>query len=52
MLDPDPGQAVVHRPLQPIRGVRLILVAALADRWGYGARCGPGKVVWAELMPG
>ncbi|WP_327274244.1 hypothetical protein OG609_21195 [Streptomyces sp. NBC_01224] len=33
-------------------GRGLILVAALADRWGHGARCGPGKVVWAELTPG
>ncbi|WP_457471266.1 ATP-binding protein [Streptomyces sp. TE4109] len=30
-------------------GRGLVLVGALADRWGYGARCGPGKVVWAEF---
>ncbi|CAL9541344.1 hypothetical protein SUDANB120_04252 [Streptomyces sp. enrichment culture] len=31
-------------------GRGLVLVAALADRWGWGPRpCGaPGKVVWAE----
>ncbi|MEV0913517.1 ATP-binding protein [Streptomyces sp. NPDC049967] len=41
--DPEPGSS---------GGRGLILVAALADRWGYGARCGAGKVVWAELTPG
>ncbi|MFI5768859.1 ATP-binding protein [Streptomyces sp. NPDC051658] len=30
-------------------GRGLVLVGALADRWGYGARRGPGKVVWAEF---
>ncbi|MEV6958919.1 ATP-binding protein [Streptomyces sp. NPDC051207] len=29
-------------------GRGLLLVAALADRWGVGARS-PGKVVWAEF---
>ncbi|MFF2958382.1 ATP-binding protein [Streptomyces sp. NPDC057963] len=33
-------------------GRGLMLVAALADRWGREARCGPGKVMWAELTPG
>ncbi|MFJ3706740.1 hypothetical protein [Streptomyces sp. NPDC090053] len=23
-------------------------MTALADRWGYGKRNGPGKIVWAE----
>ncbi|WP_343286240.1 ATP-binding protein [Streptomyces sp. AM 4-1-1] len=30
-------------------GRGLALVEALADKWGYGDRSGPGKVVWAEL---
>ncbi|MGA4840017.1 ATP-binding protein [Streptomyces sp. G45] len=30
-------------------GRGLPLVAALAERWGAGARNGPGKQVWAEL---
>ncbi|GGV80801.1 ATP-binding protein [Streptomyces gelaticus] len=38
--DPEPGAC---------GGRGLLLVAALADRWGYGARHGPGKVVWAEF---
>ncbi|MET9657338.1 ATP-binding protein [Streptomyces sp. NPDC006510] len=38
--EPEPGAC---------GGRGLVLVEALADRWGYGARCGPGKVVWAEL---
>ncbi|MFE4913635.1 ATP-binding protein [Streptomyces sp. NPDC056652] len=29
-------------------GRGLVLVAALADRWGVSDRNGPGKVVWAE----
>ncbi|MCX4550428.1 ATP-binding protein [Streptomyces sp. NBC_01387] len=33
-------------------GRGLLLVAALADDWGFGARLGPGKVVWAELALG
>ncbi|MFT9821180.1 ATP-binding protein [Lysinibacillus sp. NPDC056185] len=31
-------------------GRGLFLVNALADRWGYGERNGPGKAVWAECM--
>lgn len=31
-------------------GRGLLLVAAVADRWGFGDRTGPGKVVWAEVM--
>ncbi|MFI5754450.1 ATP-binding protein [Streptomyces sp. NPDC051569] len=30
-------------------GRGLMLVAALADRWGVAERGGPGKQVWAEL---
>ncbi|MET9882693.1 ATP-binding protein [Streptomyces sp. NPDC006430] len=45
---PEPAQ---HLPGPDRTGGRgLLLVAALADRWGWGPRpCGaPGKVVWAE----
>lgn len=31
-------------------GRGLLLVAAVADRWGFGDRSGPGKVVWVELV--
>ncbi|GAA0483524.1 ATP-binding protein [Streptomyces olivaceiscleroticus] len=31
-------------------GRGLVLVAALAERWGCHARPGPGKVVWAEVL--
>ncbi|PJE94177.1 hypothetical protein CUT44_28205 [Streptomyces carminius] len=34
------------------RGRGLLLVAAVADRWGVRERCGPGKTVWAELGTG
>ncbi|GAA2245038.1 ATP-binding protein [Streptomyces amakusaensis] len=30
------------------RGRGMVLVEALADRWGVGDRVGPGKTVWAE----
>ncbi|MFI5616811.1 ATP-binding protein [Streptomyces sp. NPDC051567] len=30
-------------------GRGLFLVAAVADRWAFGERGGPGKRVWAEL---
>ncbi|MFG3495293.1 ATP-binding protein [Streptomyces sp. NPDC047928] len=30
-------------------GRGLVIVDALADRWGVSDRRGPGKVVWAEL---
>lgn len=44
-LDLDQG-------LEACGGRGLFLVAALAVRWGYGERSGPGKVVWAECGPG
>ncbi|WP_101257365.1 ATP-binding protein [Streptomyces barkulensis] len=31
------------------RGRGLLLVEAVADRWGVRERCGPGKTVWAEF---
>jgi hypothetical protein len=30
-------------------GWGLILVEALADRWGVTDRNGPGKTIWAEV---
>ncbi|MDT9692167.1 ATP-binding protein [Streptomyces sp. P9(2023)] len=33
-------------------GWGLPLVDMLAAKWGVSARCGPGKVVWAELVIG
>ncbi|MFJ1613774.1 ATP-binding protein [Streptomyces sp. NPDC088251] len=38
--EPEPGAC---------GGRGLVLVSALVDRWRYGARGGPGKVVWAEF---
>lgn len=35
--------------LEACDGRGLLLVAAVADAWGFGDRDGPGKVVWAEL---
>ncbi|MFP8906851.1 ATP-binding protein [Streptomyces atacamensis] len=32
------------------RGRGLLLVEAVADRWGVRERCGPGKTVWAEFV--
>ncbi|MEU6862797.1 ATP-binding protein [Streptomyces sp. NPDC046876] len=45
---PEPAQRLPGADRTEGRG--LLLVAALADRWGWGPRpCGsPGKVVWAE----
>ncbi|MGW5343679.1 ATP-binding protein [Streptomyces sp. NPDC004050] len=45
---PEPAQHLPGPDRTEGRG--LLLVAALADRWGWGPRpCGsPGKVVWAE----
>lgn len=48
--DAAPGRPEVI-PSDPERdcGRGLFLVAALADRWAVGERCGPGKRIWAEL---
>ena len=32
-------------------GRGLVLVDAIADRWGWCPATGPGKVVWAEMSP-
>ncbi|MCJ0871252.1 ATP-binding protein [Streptomyces sp. AP-93] len=48
--DAAPGRAEVLPPdLERDYGRGLFLVAALADRWAAGERCGPGKRIWAEL---
>ncbi|MFE3900695.1 ATP-binding protein [Streptomyces sp. NPDC059153] len=38
--------------LEACDGRGLLLVAALADAWGFEERVGPGKTVWAELRLG
>ncbi|WP_405780011.1 ATP-binding protein [Streptomyces sp. NBC_00859] len=43
LLDPDPEAS---------GGRGLLLVDTLSDTWGFGERCGPGKVVWAEFGTG
>ncbi|GHI51506.1 ATP-binding protein [Streptomyces rubradiris] len=43
-----PGAAAPSRPLDAEGGRGLLLVAAVAARWGVGERLGPGKTVWAE----
>jgi anti-sigma regulatory factor (Ser/Thr protein kinase) len=42
-----------RRPAPPdaCDGRGLALVAALADAWGVSGRNGPGKMVWAHLVP-
>ncbi|MER7371921.1 ATP-binding protein [Streptomyces lanatus] len=45
----DSGAGVPRTPDEPDEGGRgLLLVGALADKWGVGERS-PGKVVWAEF---
>ncbi|MGC9535691.1 ATP-binding protein [Streptomyces sp. UG1] len=45
----DSGTGVPRTPDDPDEGGRgLVLVGALADKWGVGERT-PGKVVWAEF---
>ncbi|MGW0895830.1 ATP-binding protein [Streptomyces goshikiensis] len=47
--DSGPGRPrIADRNPSAERGRGLLLVAALADRWGVGART-PGKVVWSEF---
>ncbi|MFD6180899.1 ATP-binding protein [Streptomyces goshikiensis] len=47
--DSGPGRpGIADRNPSAERGRGLLLVAALADRWGVGART-PGKVVWSEF---
>ncbi|MGW2054553.1 ATP-binding protein [Streptomyces sp. NPDC001840] len=52
VYDSSPRRPEVREAdLDSLDGRGLILVAALADRWGVGDRDdgAPGKVVWAEL---
>jgi anti-sigma regulatory factor (Ser/Thr protein kinase) len=51
--DTHPGQPEIPesagRPSADTDGGRgLLLVEAVADRWGVNGRTGPGKTVWAE----
>lgn len=50
--DAGEGKPEVRTPGEDETGGRgLMLVEALADRWGFEPRaCGIGKTVWAELM--
>ena len=49
--DASPLWPVQHQPADDAcDGRGLLLVAALADSWGFGERRGPGKVVWAECV--
>ncbi|MEU6159783.1 ATP-binding protein [Streptomyces sp. NPDC047130] len=48
--DTHPAQPVALVPAADADGGRgLLLVAALASRWGVAERTGPGKTVWAEV---
>ncbi|MBP2582638.1 anti-sigma regulatory factor (Ser/Thr protein kinase) [Streptomyces sp. PvR006] len=48
-VPPRPGELVGPRPELSDGGRGLLLVDALADRWGWCPRRGaPGKTVWAE----
>ncbi|MCZ9344424.1 ATP-binding protein [Streptomyces sp. TRM76130] len=46
---PDPAALP---PADADGGRGLLLVAAVADRWGVAGRTGPGKTVWAECAVG
>ncbi|MFI8941116.1 ATP-binding protein [Streptomyces syringium] len=48
-VDDADGRHPVPRPPQADGGRGLVLVAALADRWGVSDRGGVGKSVWAVL---
>lgn len=48
-VDDADGRRPVPRPPQADGGRGLMLVAALADRWGVSDRDGVGKSVWAVL---
>lgn len=48
--DQAPGTPVVRDVAEYAESGRgLVLVDAIADRWGWCPATGPGKVVWAEL---
>ncbi|WP_307854124.1 ATP-binding protein [Streptomyces tagetis] len=44
---PEPPEPAGH-PEVADGGRGLLLVEAVADRWGVTGRTGPGKIVWAE----
>jgi anti-sigma regulatory factor (Ser/Thr protein kinase) len=51
--DTHPGHPELREPTAQASadadgGRGLLLVAAVADRWGVAGRTGPGKTVWAE----
>ncbi|MHB9862739.1 ATP-binding protein [Streptomyces sp. YIM S03343] len=52
--DTHPGQPELRRPGSDPAGADggrgLLLVAAVAARWGVTGRTGPGKTVWAECV--
>ncbi|WP_437088487.1 ATP-binding protein [Streptomyces sp. enrichment culture] len=52
--DTHPGlpDASARPPEDADGGRGLLLVAAVADRWGVAGRTGPGKTVWAECAVG
>lgn len=53
---PQPPEAAPEPAPEPAAdaegGRGLLLVAAVADRWGVAERTGPGKTVWAECAVG
>ncbi|MBD0842403.1 ATP-binding protein [Streptomyces sp. TRM68416] len=54
--DTHPGRPELPDPLPEAAyaedGRGLLLVQAVAARWGVAARTGPGKTVWAECVLG
>ncbi|WP_460109296.1 ATP-binding protein [Streptomyces sp. YKOK-J1] len=55
--DTHPGYPEIPGPPAPPSadadgGRGLLLVEAVADRWGVAGRTGPGKTVWAECAVG
>ncbi|MQY33425.1 hypothetical protein SRB17_13860 [Streptomyces sp. RB17] len=49
---PEPPGPAPRTPTDADGGRGLLLVAAVAARWGVGERPGPGKTVWAECDVG
>ncbi|WP_199816830.1 ATP-binding protein [Streptomyces sp. NBRC 110035] len=45
---PEFSEPVGHPSADTDGGRGLLLVEAVADRWGVNGRTGPGKTVWAE----
>ncbi|MFD7923309.1 ATP-binding protein [Streptomyces sp. NPDC059740] len=53
VADPHPAGPARLVPDADAEGGRgLLLVDAVAERWGVGDRNGPGKTVWAEVRVG